>query len=362
MSQPVDLDAVRRMSLTVWGHKQGEMVSLMLHLGTRLDLFAALDGPGPVTADELAARTGLHPRWLLEWLRALAAGGILDHHPADAGGAGEPERYGLGTEAAMVLARPGMPMYAAGAFAHLREPAVVDALVDAFRSGVGLTYDQQGRDCAHTVEAELGPMTRALLVPVVVPALDGVAEKLAAGARVADVGCGGGLAIQLLADAFPASVFHGFDPSEQAIELAGEKLGGRPNVALYNVGGEDLPDDAGYDLVLTFDCIHDMPHPDRTIRSIRRAVAADGTWLVKDIRSAPRFEDNLHNPMLAMMYATSVATCLASAMSAPGAMGLGTLGFNPEVAERMAAEAGFGRFRQLPIDLDPANLYYEIRP
>jgi 2-polyprenyl-3-methyl-5-hydroxy-6-metoxy-1,4-benzoquinol methylase len=354
-----DLDAVRRMSLTVWSHKQGEMVSLMLHLGTRLDLFTALDGIGPVTPDELAARTHLHARWLLEWLRALTAGGVLTHHPADGAA---PERFELGAAAAMVLARPAMPTYAAGAFAHLREASVVDGLVDAFRTGIGLTYDQQGHDCAHTVESELGPMTRALLVPVVVPSLDGVAAKLAAGARVADVGCGGGLAIQLLADAFPASTFHGFDPSEQAIELAQEKLAGRANVALYNVGGEDLPDDAGYDLVLTFDCIHDMPHPDRTIRAIRSAVASDGTWLVKDIRSAPRFEDNLHNPMLAMMYSTSVATCLASAMSAPGAMGLGTLGFNPEVAERMAAAAGFTRFRQLPIDADPANLYYEVRP
>lgn len=359
MTQSPDLDAIRQMSFTVWNYKQGEMVSLMLHLGTRLRLFTAMDGLGPVTPEVLAARTDLHPRWLLEWLRALTAARILTHHPAtDA----EPERFELGAEAAMVLARPGMPMYAGGAFSHLREPSVVDALVSAFHTGIGLTYDQQGSDCAHTVESELGPMTRALLVPVVIPAVDGIADRLAAGARVADVGCGGGLAIQLLADAFPASTFHGFDPSEQAIELAQEKLAGRPNVALYNVGGEDLPDDGGYDLVLTFDCIHDMPHPDRTIRAIRSAIAPEGTWLVKDIRSAPRFEDNLHNPMLPMMYSTSVATCLASAMSAPGAMGLGTLGFNPEVAEQMARDAGFTRFRQLPIDLDPANLYYEVRP
>ena len=198
----------------------------------------------------------------MEWLHAQAAGQILTYHGDD--------RFELSAEAAMVLARPDAAMFATGAFASLRPPTVVDGLAAAFRTGIGLTYDQLGNESAHQVEAMLGPMARALLVPVIIPALEGVADKLARGARVADVGCGGGLALELLADAFPASRFEGFDPSERAIDLARQKLAGRDNVALFNLAGEELPDDRGYDLVLTFDCIHDMPYPDRTIRESER--------------------------------------------------------------------------------------------
>ncbi|MFT5443820.1 MAG: hypothetical protein ACI8W3_002871 [Myxococcota bacterium] len=113
--------------------------------------------------------------------------------------------------------------------------------------------------------------------------------------------------------------------------------------------------------MLTLDCIHDMPHPGRVIEAIRRALHPDGTWLIKDIRSQPRFEDNLQHPLLAMFYGFSVSACMSSALSEPGGAGLGTLGFNPEVAERMVREAGFASFVQHDFD-DPANLYYEVRP
>ena len=126
-------------------------------------------------------------------------------------------------------------------------------------------------------------------------------------------------------------------------------------------GGEKLPSEGSYDFIITFDCIHDMTRPAEVIASIRRALRPDGTWLIKDIRSQPSFEDNLRNPLLAMFYGFSVSACMSSALSEPGGAGLGTLGFNPEVAERMTREAGFTRFTKHDID-DPANLYYEVRP
>src|SRR5204863_6387419 len=117
------------------------------------------------------------------------------------------------------------------------------------------------------------------------------------------------------------------------------------NVRAFVARAERFPFPERYDLVITFDCMHDMTRPQDAIDEIRRRLADDGTWFIKDIRSKPRFEDNLRNPMLAMMYGFSLFTCMASAMSEPGGAGLGTLGFNREVAERMSSQAGFTRFK-----------------
>jgi 2-polyprenyl-3-methyl-5-hydroxy-6-metoxy-1,4-benzoquinol methylase len=350
----VDPNAVQAFAFTVWNYKQGEMVSLMIHLGDRLGIYACLDGAGPITAAELAERSGLHERWLLEWLRANAAARLLEYHDGD--------RFELTDVGALVLARDDSPSFAAAACGEPRPVGFVDRLAEAFESGIGLSYDDLGAETAHHVERMLGPMARALLVPVVIPALDGVQAKLERGAVVADVGCGAGLSLQLLAEAFPASTFHGYDLSEHAITAARRRFAdaGITNVELFRARAEQLPNEPTYDLVLTFDCIHDMTRPDLAIAAVRRAIKDDGTWLVKDIRSAPDFADNLRNPMLAMMYSASVATCMSSAMSEVGGLGLGTLGFNPQVVEAMARAVGFTQITTHDVP-DPANLYYEIR-
>ena len=130
---------------------------------------------------------------------------------------------------------------------------------------------------------------------------------------------------------------------------------------LHLAGVEDLPGEPTFDLVLTFDCLHDMTDPTSTITAIRRSIDPDGTWLVKDIRCTSDPRDNLKNPMAAMMYGFSIASCMSSAMSEPGGAGLGTLGLHPDLLADMVAEAGFTRFRVLDFD-EPANLYYEVRP
>jgi 2-polyprenyl-3-methyl-5-hydroxy-6-metoxy-1,4-benzoquinol methylase len=352
----LDPREVGAFALSVWGYKEGEVVSLMIHLGDRLGLYRALDGAGPVTAAELAARTGLQERWLLEWLRGQAAARLLESTDG--------ERFELTPVGAAVLAdEEGSLAFAAGAFEGGRSPEFVDDLADAFRTGVGLSYDRLGPSAAHQTERSLGPWARLALVPLIVPALEGVAAKLSSGARVADVGCGAGVALLALAGAYPASTFVGYDLSTHAIERARKKVAeaGLSNVTLEQLRAEDVPAGSGFDFVLTFDCLHDMTRPDLAAAAIRAAIADDGTWLVKDIRSSPRWEENLRNPVLAMMYAFSVQTCMSSALSEPGGLGLGTLGFNPEVAEATARAAGFSRFRVHDFD-DPANLYYEVRP
>lgn len=351
----IDPDALKRYSFNVWGYKQGEMVSLMIHIGDRLGLYRTLDGMGPVTAAELAEASGLQERWLLEWLRGQAAARLLEYHDGD--------RFELTPVGAAVLADEHDSLaFAAGAFSGQTPPDVVDRLVDAFRTGIGLSYQDLGANAAHRTERMLGPWVRQALVPEIIPALEGVHEKLQTGAVAADVGCGGGLALTAMAGAYPNSTFHGYDPSRHAIDRSDDKRREQDldNVELFNAGGQELPDEPTYDFVITFDCIHDMTRPEEVIRAVQRALKPDGTWLIKDIRSNPDFKTNMRNPMLAMFYGFSVSACMSSALSEPGGAGLGTLGFNPEVAEKMVREAGFSRFQQHDFE-DPSNLYYEVR-
>jgi 2-polyprenyl-3-methyl-5-hydroxy-6-metoxy-1,4-benzoquinol methylase len=355
-SEMPDPKEVKAYSLNVWGYKQGELVSLMIHLGDRLGLYRALAGAGPVDAKELASRTELQERWLLEWLRGQAAAGLLTYHPGD--------RFELSAAGSLVLANEDDSLaFAGGAFSEPMGPEIAGKIAEAFRTGIGLSYEELGPNAAHRTERMLGPWVRQALVPRIIPTLDGVDEKLRTGARVADVGCGAGVALLAMAEAYPNSEFHGYDPSSHAIERAQAKVAklGLENVRLHTASGEALPSDASFDFILTFDCLHDMTRPADVIEAIRRAIREDGTWLIKDIRSEPRFEDNLGHPMLAMFYGFSVSACMSSALSEPGGAGLGTLGFNPEVAERMTREGGFEHFTMHDFD-DPSNLYYEVRP
>jgi 2-polyprenyl-3-methyl-5-hydroxy-6-metoxy-1,4-benzoquinol methylase len=358
MSEPTapTADEIGQFAYQVWSYKQGEMVSLLIHLGDRLGLYRAMWGAGPLTSPELADRTGLHERWLREWLRGQGAAGLLLWHDDDT--------FELSPAAAAVLADEDDSLFfAAGAFGSPPAPDYVEDLAAAFESGIGLPYDRQGPAGAHRTERMLGPWSRLALVPRILPALDGVVDRLESGATVVDVGCGAGVALIAMAQRFPRSRFHGYDISRHAIERATGLVAeaGVDNVELHLAGVEALPTAPTFDLVLTFDCLHDMTDPQATIAAIRRSIGRDGTWLVKDIRCAPSARENLKNPMAAMMYGFSVTSCMSSAMSEPGGLGLGTLGLDPDLLAEFATDAGFTRFRMLDFD-EPANLYYEVRP
>jgi SAM-dependent methyltransferase len=352
----LDPEEVAQFAFRVWSYKQGEMVSLLIHLGDRLGLYRALDSAGSLGAHELADRTGLQPRWLREWLRGNAAADLLASNDG--------ERFELTEIGAMVLSRENDSLqFAAGAFGPPPDPEFVEDLADAFRTGKGLPYDRQGVSGVHQTERMLGPWARISLVPTVVPALEGVHDRLSDGSLVADVGCGAGVALTALAEAYPRSTFHGYELSRLAVERARGRIteAGLGNVEIFDRRAEDLPGDGDYSLVLTFDCLHDMTRPGTAAASIRRAMSDDGTWLVKEIRCDDSWAGNRRNPMLAMFLGFSIASCMSSALSEPDGAGLGTIGLPPRVLEQLVRAAGFTRFRLHDFE-DPANLYYEIRP
>jgi 2-polyprenyl-3-methyl-5-hydroxy-6-metoxy-1,4-benzoquinol methylase len=358
VSADVDPDQLKAFSFLLFSKMEGAVTAGMVHLGDRLGLYTAVAAaPGAVTSQELATRTGLHERWVREWLRNQAAARLL---LSDDG-----ESFSLSPEARAVLATPEHPAYGMGMFGRLPNTmAKLNELPESFRTGLGYDYDAQGPEGAAGVERSFAPWYRNFLVPICLPALEGVTAKLEAGATAADVGCGAGVAVLTMAEVFPKSDFHGYDISHYALERAEAKRAeqGAANAHFHDARREPLPEDGSVDLVTTFDCIHDMTHPQDVVDAIRRAVAPDGSWLLVDIKARESFAENVRkNPMASMMYGISVLSCMASALSEPGGAGLGTLGLPPSKAEAMAREAGFTRFRKLDIE-HPINAFYEIRP
>jgi SAM-dependent methyltransferase len=358
----IDPDRLKAFSFQLFTKLEGAVTAGMVHLGDQLGLYEAMAAfDGPCTTAELADATGLTERWVREWAYNQAAAHLIDVD-ADEPGA---ERFRLTPEATAVLATPSHPAYGMGMFHRL--PQTMHALEhvrESFRSGLGHDYDSHGPEGAVGIERSFEPWNRAFLLPVVLPALDGVVAKLERGARVADVGCGAGGAVLLMAEAFPASEFVGYDISQYALGRADEKLAasGLQNARFVDPRREPLPDDGSVDLVTTFDCIHDMTHPAEMVAAIRRAVAPDGTWLLVDIKALDTFAENAKkNPMAPLMYGISVLSCMSSALSAPDGAGLGTLGLSERVAREMAEAAGFTQFRRLPVD-HAVNAFYDVRP
>ena len=359
----IDPDALKLFSFTVFSKLEGAVTAGMIHLGDQLGLYATMaEAARPLTTHELAELAGLHERWVREWAHNQAAARLVTVYD---GADGAPARFGLSEEAAAVLATPDHPAYGMGMFHRL--PATMNALEhvrESFRTGIGHDYDSHGPAGAVGIERSFEPWSNANLLPVVLPALDGLVDRLHAGATAADVGCGAGSLVLLMAAAFPHSHFRGYDISQYALARAAAKLeeSGLHNAEFLDPRTSPLPGDASLDFVSTFDCIHDMTHPTEMMKAIRRAIKPDGVWLLVDIKARDTLAENLaKNPMASMMYGISVLTCMSSALSEPGGEGLGTLGLSENTARAMTEAAGFTRFRKLKID-HAVNAFYEVRP
>ena len=326
-------------------------------LGDRLGLYRALQDLRIASSEDLAFHTGLNERWLREWLRHQACVAQIEYDATS-------DRFWLSPEAVAVLLDDSMPTYLAGGFdGVVATMPSLPGLVDSFHTGVGRTYDDHGAGCACGIERLSSHGRKFELVPNVLPLLDGMVARLLSGAHVADVGCGGALATIAMAQAFPRSTFVGYDNSVHALERArgNVKGSGVGNVTFVNPDVDPLPRQPTFDLITTFDVVHDVAYPDRLIGAIHEALATDGIWLCEDIKSLPSFDENLRdNKYAAMMYGFSIMVCMASGLSKADGAGLGTLGFNETVAREMSSAAGFTRFRRLDYD-NPFNSYYEVR-
>lgn len=337
------------------GMVTGAHVAVMVVLGLRLDLYKAMAGAGSVSPAALANKTGLSERWLLEWLRGQTAAGILEH----VGG-----NFELTAETALLLADEDSLSYLGGNFAHLPDRiAMLESLQSSFRTGIGHSFDDRGPSSAAATESMFRNWHQQVLVPVALPLLDGVVERMLEGAVAADIGCGSGLAVIEMARAFPRSTFHGYDTSRHALDRAEENrhASGLANAAFHNPSQNPLPADASIDFITTFDCLHDMTHPEVAVAAIREAIKTDGVWFIADINGAPTFEEQLGSPTTPLLYAMSVLSCMSSALSAEGGAGLGTLGLPEPAMRQLVQAAGFTRFRRVHLP-HPINAFYEVRP
>jgi SAM-dependent methyltransferase len=324
----------------------------LMAVGERLGLYKAMAGAGPLTPAQLAERTGTHERSIREWLNNHAAGGYVTYD-GDAG------TYELSDEAAFALADEGSPMFLGGVFDVLAAVwAAEDKIVDAFRTGKGLGWHEHHPRLFRGTERFFRPGYRTHLTTDWIPALEGVEGKLQAGAHVADVGCGHGASTIIMAQAYPASTFVGFDYHDASIEAA-RKAAADAGVAdrvTFEVGA--AKDISGtFDLICFFDCLHDMGDPVGAAAAARKALADDGTILLVEPFANDRVEDNL-NPVGRMMYAASTFICTQASLSQEVGLALGAQAGEQRLRD-VFTEAGYSRFRRATET--PFNLVFEAK-
>jgi ubiquinone/menaquinone biosynthesis C-methylase UbiE len=321
-------------------------------IGHRLGLYQAL-AEGPATPEEFAERTGCVPRYLTEWLKNQAAGGYVTYDPATGA-------FSLTEEQAFCLADPNGPNLPAAFLIGVGYLKAESKLTEAFRTGDGVGWHEHDDDVFVGCDAFYRPGYVAELVSNWIPALDGVEEKLTAGARVADVGAGLGSTSVLMAQAFPETTVVASDYHAESIGLARKQAAeaGVGDRVDFEVATAQTFTGRGYDLVTMFDCLHDMGDPLGAARHVRESLAPDGTWLLVEPYASDRVEETL-NPVGRLYYAGSLFLCTPNALSQEGGYALGAQAGEAAI-RRIAEEAGFTHFRR--VAQTPFNLVFEIRP
>lgn len=336
------------------GVLNGAALALMLSIGHRTGLFDAMEGQAAMTSHELALRAGLTERYVREWLGAMTAGRIVEHD-------GAAMTYRLPAEHAAWLTRAATPNNLAVVAQFIPTLAQVeDRIVECFRTGGGVGYEHFPR--FHEVMAEESAQTVvSALEEHILPLVPGLADRLRAGVRVLDVGCGRGRALLRLAQAFPHSEFIGVDMSRETVVWANERA---DELELDNVRFE-VADAAGlayreeFDLVLTFDAVHDQARPDRMLANIHRALKPGGVYLMQDIAGTSTHAGDVERPLSPLIYTISCMHCMTVSLSA-GGMGLGAA-WGERTAVSMLREAGFGAVEVKSLAHDMQNFFYIMR-
>jgi SAM-dependent methyltransferase len=337
------------------GDLGASLSGVLIALGDRLGLYKAMADGKPVTSAALAKKTGLHERYVREWLAAQAAAGYLDYDAAK-------KAFSLPAEHAMALAQEGSPAFFAGAFdivqsMWLDEPKIAEA----FRTGKGVGWHEHAPCLFRGTERFFRPGYNANLVSSWIPALDGVEAKLKKGAVVADVGCGHGASTILMAKAYPNSKFFGFDYHAASIaraKAAAKEEGLDKQITFQKASAQDFPTTRKFDLVAIFDALHDMGDPIGAGRHIKDALAPGGAWMIVEPFARDQLEDNL-NPVGRIYYAASTMICTPASLSQEVGLGLGAQAGEARL-RKVVKEAGFKKFRRAAET--PFNFVFEARP
>ena len=325
----------------------------LVALGDRLGLYKALAGSGPLTSAELAAQTGTIERYVREWLNAQAAGGYVQYHPHDG-------RYSLSPEQALLLADEDSPAFVVGAFQAAAAAARIwPQLVQAFQTGEGVGYHQHDADLFQGMERLFRAGYAAHLVQSWIPSLGDIEERLRAGARVADIGCGHGAATILLARAFPRTQLVGVDyhgPSIEAARARARTAGVEDRVTFQTASATGY-DEHNFDLICLFDSLHDLGDPVAALAHARRALRPDGVLMIVEPHAGDHIEDNLH-PIGRAFYSASTLVCTPCSLSQETGRALGAQAGEAQLRE-VVTDAGFRFFRRTA--QTPFNLVFEAR-
>lgn len=322
-------------------------------MGDRLGYYRALAARGPLTAPQLAEATGTALPYAREWLAAQAAGEFLGYDPTT-------QTYSITAEVAAAMTDESSPAYLPGFF-QIAYGTIHDAdrVFTAAITGSGIGWHEHTGDVHVGCERFFRPGYSANLVGAWLPALEGVVDKLTAGARVADIGCGYGASTVLMAQAFPTSRFTGSDYHPSSIDMARTRAteAGVAGQVDFEVAGAAAFSGRGYDLVTTFDALHDMGDPVGAASHVHSALAEDGTWMVVEPAAGDRVEDNF-NPVGRTYYGFSTLLCTPASLSQDVGLALGTQAGPARIRDVVTA-AGFTRFRVATST--PLNLVYEVR-
>ncbi len=327
------------------------MLALMTSIGHRTRLFDTMALLPPATSAQIAEAAGLDERYVREWLAAMTTGGVVEHDPAGV-------TFVLPPAHARWLTRASGPENLALTTQYVGLIAQVeDQIVDCFHHGGGVPYAEFPGFQAIMAE-DSGAVHDATLVDVTLPLVPGLVERLQQGIDAADVGCGSGHAVNLMAEAFPASRFVGFDLSDAGLAAATAEAAskGLTNVRFEKRDAATLDGSEQFDFITTFDAVHDQARPDLVLRGIAVSLRPDGVYLCVDITASSTLADNVGHPLAPFLYTISCMHCMTVSLAA-GGMGLGTM-WGEQVARRMLVEAGFASVDLKQVEGDILNNYY----
>lgn len=327
--------------------------TLMISIGHRTGLFdamAEMDVAG--TSEQIAEFGNYNERYVREWLGAMTSSGIVDYDPTT-------QSYHLPPEHAAFLTRKASPNNLAVSASWLPVlSSVEDQITECFRNGGGVPYERYHR--FHEVMAEESMQAVVLpLVDTILPLAPEIIRKLNAGSRVLDFGCGQGRALIMLAERFPQSTFFGYDLCAEAINAGKADAQHLDNLTLEQRDVADVSEKETFDVIFTFDSVHDQADPARVLKNIYQALKPDGVYLMQDIAGSSQVEKNKTHPLGPFIYTISCMHCMSVSLAQGGA-GLGAM-WGEELAEAMSREAGFTHFEKKTLEHDITNNFYILK-